>query len=226
MTARAHLPMGKSYRNTQVSDRLSRPVVSRPPSRRRGKLLNTCHQISCAEMGKLAVIVCLVVRRHYTGETIEDIRTDIKRTEDVHRTALTLTEYIEKEGDELWADNIVQMMGPWLMVQLCDIANSLEVMRKSVHSRLLESSVHSEADSSTASTSGEYPAELWQVLGILVVAILLTTFTPAGTLLKCATFSAGLTFFGLFPLATNFPEYRLLASIPKRIFWNIPTHCE
>lgn len=38
------------------------------------------------------------------------------------------------------------------------------------------------------------------------------------------TLVAGITFFGLFPIATNFPEYRLLASLIKWLFWNIPTH--
>jgi hypothetical protein len=34
----------------------------------------------------------------------------------------------------------------------------------------------------------------------------------------------GFSFFALWPIAVNFPEYRLLVSPVKRIFWNIPTH--
>lgn len=40
------------------------------------------------------------------------------------------------------------------------------------------------------------------------------------------TLGAGFTFFGLFPIATNFPKYRLLLSPSKRLLWNIPTHAE
>jgi hypothetical protein len=61
---------------------------------------------------------------------MEDLRQDIERTENQQVTALTLTEFIEKEGDDEWADKIVEEVGPWLMVQLADLANFFEVMRK------------------------------------------------------------------------------------------------
>ena len=46
------------------------------------------------------------------------------------------------------------------------------------------------------------------------------------TLIKSTTFGAGLTFFFLFPISTNASDYRLVMSVPKRVFWNIPTHSE
>jgi len=61
---------------------------------------------------------------------MEDIRQDIERTEDRQQTALTLTEYIQKEGDEKWADKILEDLGPWLMIQLADLANFFESLRK------------------------------------------------------------------------------------------------
>jgi len=61
-------------------------------------------------------------------------------------------------------------------------------------------------------------------LAIFIVSILAISFVPAWLFIKIATLNMGITFFGLFPLAVNFPEYRLLASFPKRIFWGIPTH--
>lgn len=61
---------------------------------------------------------------------MQDLRQDIERTENKRETALTLTEFIEKEGDEQWADKIIAAVGPWLMIQLGDMANMFEVMRK------------------------------------------------------------------------------------------------
>ena len=61
-------------------------------------------------------------------------------------------------------------------------------------------------------------------LAIGVVAVLVTALTPAWLLMKSATLGAGILFFGCFPIATNFPEYRLLVSPMKRILWKIPTH--
>lgn len=59
------------------------------------------------------------------------------------------------------------------------------------------------------------------VLGVVTLA---TALTPMWLLVKVVTFGMGVSFFGLFPIATNFPEYRLLASPAKRFLWNIPTH--
>jgi hypothetical protein len=64
------------------------------------------------------------------------------------------------------------------------------------------------------------------VLGVLAFGILATALTPLWLLLKLSTFSAGFTFFCLFPLSVNYPEYRLLVSPTKRLLWNIPTHGE
>lgn len=61
---------------------------------------------------------------------IEDLRRDIIRTEDINETALTLAEFIEKEGDQRWVDPLIEQVGPWLLVQLSDLANLMEVLRK------------------------------------------------------------------------------------------------
>lgn len=50
--------------------------------------------------------------------------------------------------------------------------------------------------------------------------------TPTWLLVKSSTLCVGVVFFGLFPIAVNFPEYRLLVSPLKRLLWNIPTHAE
>lgn len=171
-------------------------------------------------------MVYFVIRRRFKGDTMEDIREGIKRTEDVNQTALTLTEFIEKEGDEAWTGKILEDLGPWMMVQLCDTANALEVFRKSV--------IHSQANLDhepmiirlTPYSFYEWtvPSRTMATLAIFLVAILFTIFAPAWLLIKSTTLGAGFTFFGLFPLAANYPDYRLLASVPRRIFWNIPTH--
>ncbi|KAF1345694.1 hypothetical protein BDV97DRAFT_378727 [Delphinella strobiligena] len=156
--------------------------------------------------GMLSAVIYMVIHRHFSGDTIEDIRNDIKRTEDIHQTAFSLTEFVEKEGDEVWADKILEQLGPWLMLQLCDMANICEVMRNFYEWRV--------------------PSRTWATLTIFFIVILFTIFAPAWLLIKSMTFCMGFTFFGLFPLASKFPDYRLLVSVPRRIFWNIPTHGE
>jgi hypothetical protein len=70
------------------------------------------------------------VHRKVHPPNIEDLRRDIIRTEDINETALTLAEFIEKEGDQRWVDPLIEQVGPWLLVQLSDLANLMEVLRK------------------------------------------------------------------------------------------------
>jgi hypothetical protein len=56
----------------------------------------------------------------------------LEQTEDPNQTAFTLTEFIEKQGEGSWVEKLQEEVGPWLMVQLCDLANMFEVLRKYV----------------------------------------------------------------------------------------------
>ncbi|KAF2491290.1 hypothetical protein BU16DRAFT_515579 [Lophium mytilinum] len=156
--------------------------------------------------GVLTAILYFVVERRVNRNTLENLREDIKHREDVNRTALSLTEFIEKKGDEKWANDLLEGSGSWLMIQLADLAGFFESMRN-----FYEWTV---------------PSRTMATLSILVIAILITTLAPVWLLAKSATLGAGVMFFGLFPVATNFPEYRLLVSPSKRLFWNVPTHAE
>lgn len=71
-----------------------------------------------------------MIERRAHGNTIEDLREDIKHREDQRVTALSLTELIVKEGDESWSEDLLDGLGPWFMVQLADLGNFFESMRK------------------------------------------------------------------------------------------------
>ena len=45
-------------------------------------------------------------------------------------TALTLMEQIEKRGQHGWIEPLVEDMGAWMLLQLGDVANLLEVVLK------------------------------------------------------------------------------------------------
>ena len=63
-------------------------------------------------------------------------------------------------------------------------------------------------------------------LGILTFGWLAITLVPLHLLVKVTQFIMGVIFFGLFPLATRYPQYRLLASPLKWLLWRIPTDGE
>ncbi len=71
-----------------------------------------------------------MIRRRLKAPSIEDIRKDLKRVEDMTETAMTLSEFIEKNGDQRWADSLINDLGPWLMIQLADLADIMETVRK------------------------------------------------------------------------------------------------
>ncbi|CAO2658052.1 Nn.00g073120.m01.CDS01 [Neocucurbitaria sp. VM-36] len=156
--------------------------------------------------GIMSAVMYHVLQRHYHGNSLEDLREDIKHREDVERTALSLTELIVKEGDEDWSDKLLEGLGSWAMIQLADLANFCESMRNFYE--------------------WTKPTRTKGLLGVLGVAIIITAIIPIWLLVKSATLSVGITFFGLFPIAVNFPDYRLLVSPSKRLLWNIPTHAE
>lgn len=58
----------------------------------------------------------------------------------------------------------------------------------------------------------------------LGISTLATALIPMWLFVKGLTFAMGFTYFALYPIAVNFPEYRLLVSPTKRLLWNIPTH--
>lgn len=72
----------------------------------------------------------LVVRRWYNPSTAESLREAIKRSEDTEKTALNLTQLIEQHGSRGWLDAAIEKMGPQSTVQLEDMADALEIMRK------------------------------------------------------------------------------------------------
>jgi len=148
----------------------------------------------------------LILERRLHGNTLEDLRADISHAESLDTTALSLTEFITKRGDAAWASEIVAALGPWAMIQLADLANFFESVQNCYEWRK--------------------PARTGSVLAVLVLLVVATSVTPVWLLVKTATLGAGTAFFALFPLATNFPEYRLLLSPTKRLLWNIPTHAE
>lgn len=77
----------------------------------------------------MLTLIGLVIKRRLYPPTIEAIRDDVKRAEDVEMTALNLTQLIEQHGAHGWVDALRQDLGPWLL-QMDDLANVLEIGRK------------------------------------------------------------------------------------------------
>ena len=54
----------------------------------------------------------------------------MQRAHDRHQSAYRISELIDKHGSENWIEPFMQEMGPYIQLQLGDIANMLEVFSK------------------------------------------------------------------------------------------------
>ncbi len=81
---------------------------------------------------QLLAIIAQVLRRRFRIATVGRLREEVTRTEDPMVTALTLMEQIEKRGQHGWIEPLVEDMGAWMLLQLGDVANLLEVVLKYV----------------------------------------------------------------------------------------------
>ncbi|KAL8659790.1 MAG: hypothetical protein Q9202_006940 [Teloschistes flavicans] len=154
----------------------------------------------------ILALIWLVLKRRLYPPTLEDVREEIKRSEDVDLTALNITQLIEQHGSHGWTDALRQDLGPWLLLQLEDLANILEIWRNFYEWR--------------------EPRRTTITLVLLSILWLAITIVPLHLLIKISQFNFGIVFFGLFPIATRYPQYRLLASPMKWLFWRVPTDAE
>ncbi|KAI4233027.1 MAG: hypothetical protein LQ349_004649 [Xanthoria aureola] len=154
----------------------------------------------------ILALIWTVVKRRLYPPTLEDIRGEIKRSEDVEMTAMNITQLIEQHGSHGWTDALRQDLGPWLLLQLEDLANVLEIWRNFYEWR--------------------EPTRTKITLVLLSIFWLAITVIPLEIIIKTTQFNFGVMFFGLFPLATRYPQYRLLASPMKWLFWRVPTDAE
>jgi hypothetical protein len=70
------------------------------------------------------------------------------------------------------------------------------------------------------------PSRTGFTVGLLGASLPILMFIPVHLIIRATTLGLGITFFLLFPISSRFPEYRLLASPVKWLFWKIPTHAE
>lgn len=61
-------------------------------------------------------------------------------------------------------------------------------------------------------------------LSIMTVALLSMTFVPVNIMMRASSLGMAVTFFGLFPISSRYPEYRYVVSPVKWIFWKVPSH--
>ena len=75
-------------------------------------------------------IIYLVAKNRYFPTSVESLRESVRRAVDREGVAYGLGELIDKHGREDWLEPLTDALGPYIQLQLGDIANMLEVFAK------------------------------------------------------------------------------------------------
>lgn len=134
------------------------------------------------------------------------MRESHERAKAAKERASMLSELIVRHGQEDWLEPLLDEFGPWIQLQLGDLADFLEVSASYYDWRNVRS---------TTSTCCAYTALF------LVSAIPKLDFS-----IKIFWFAGGLFFFLSRPISTRYPRFRHAVDPIRWMYWDSPTSCE
>ncbi|MCJ1471138.1 hypothetical protein MMC07_009786 [Pseudocyphellaria aurata] len=147
-------------------------------------------------------IIYFVIKNRFFPTSVGSLRESMQRTFDSQNAAYKFGEMIDKHGQDSWIEPLIDELGPYIQLQLGDIANMLEVFHKLS------------------------PRKTAASLAFIASCLLISVFTDMSFCMRIAGFISGGTFFLCWPIASLYPKYRYLVSPFKWILWDIPTHAE
>ena len=128
------------------------------------------------------------------------------RSFDRGATAFKVGELMDKHGSENWLEPLLDELGPYIQLQIGDLASFLEAAYNFYHFRS--------------------PAATIATLCFFAALFLLTALVDSRYAMKVLWFLIGLVFFICWPISSLYPRYRLLVSPLKWVLWDVPTHSE
>lgn len=153
-----------------------------------------------------AWILYIVIKHRFFPTTIDSLRASMQRAHDGNQSASRVGELIDKHGNQNWLEPLMRDMGPYIQLQLSDIANMLEVFANFYNWLSPRKTV----------------ASLWFFASCLLVSLC----CDMAFCVKVTGFIAGGSFFLCWPIASHHPKYRYLVSPFKWVLWDIPTDAE
>ncbi|ATZ48696.1 hypothetical protein BCIN_03g08810 [Botrytis cinerea B05.10] len=153
-----------------------------------------------------AYIVYATAKNYYCPSSVSALRDEFSRNINRGATALKAGELMDQHGNKDWLGPLLDKLGPYLQLQIADLANLLEVYDSFIHFRSPQNTFHS--------------------LFLFAAMFLLSACASIQFTMKVFWFVVGLIFFGCWPISSLYPRYRLLVSPLKWAFWDIPTYPE
>jgi hypothetical protein len=150
--------------------------------------------------------IFITLRKRLTPASAASFREAASKVHQRSQAAQKLDKILASSGPLEVLSTLQADYGPFLQLQLNDIANLLEVLNN-----------FSEWHAPRASLF---------TLILLSVIFVITAMGDAALCMRAVTFGAGVLFFFAFPVASRYPKYRYLVSPLKWLFWEVPTHAE
>ncbi|KAL3417389.1 hypothetical protein PVAG01_11389 [Phlyctema vagabunda] len=151
-------------------------------------------------------VIYMAVKNYYYPSSVQSLRDGIQRSLDRGATAFKIGELMDKHGNNDWLEPLMDDLGPYIQLQVADLASILEICYNFYQF---------ESPFASACT-------LFLFGSIFLVCLV----TSAEFSLKIFWFIVGLTFFVCWPISSLYPKYRLLVSPIRWVFWGVPTHAE
>lgn len=151
-------------------------------------------------------VIYRTMRNRFRKESVRTVRESVGRAIDRETRVQAWGELIQRHGKHEWLEPFLDDIGPMIQLQLGDLADLLEIL---INFHRWE-------------TPNLTMATLFFYCCCLAVALC----ADMEFCMKLVWFIAGGAFFLTYPIASNFPKYRLLLSHWRWPFWGIPTHAE
>jgi hypothetical protein len=169
-----------------------------------GSHTNAC--IIDADVPQYGYIIYATVMNYFYPTSVEELRKAIERSINRSSTAFKVGELMDKHGADNWLGPLLDELGPFIQVQVADLANLLECVSNFLH--------------------WSDPYITICSLCLFGALFLLTAFADSRFTMKVFWFIVGNIFFVCWPISSLYPRYRLLVSPFKWALWDVPTHAE
>ena len=147
-----------------------------------------------------------VVSNFYGKHSRTWMRESHTRASHTNERASMLSELIVRHGSDAWVEPLMDELGPWIQLQLGDLADFLE-----------SSVAYYEWRNVSATTS---------TCVVYVALFLLSACTSIEYSIKVFWMAAGLYFFLSRPIGTCYPRFRHAVMPIRWMYWDAPTKCK
>ena len=154
----------------------------------------------------LACVLYHTIKNKLFPRSKEHLQASLERAVSCEGLAFQLSEFIDRHGTDDWLEPFLDQMGPHIQLQINDLADFLEIL--------------------TNFYMWRSPSKTSMSLAFIASCLAISVLIDIRVACKIFSFIVGGVFFFCWPIASRYPQYRLLVSGSRWILWGVPTNSE